>query len=46
LLMTTFYRKWIDTGNKRQSFIEAKKEVRNVYPNPYYWGSFIMIGLD
>jgi CHAT domain-containing protein/tetratricopeptide (TPR) repeat protein len=46
LLMTTFYRKWIETGNKRQSFIEAKKEVRNVYPNPYYWGSFIMIGLD
>jgi CHAT domain-containing protein len=45
-LMTTFYRKWIETGNKRQSFIDAKKEVRIEFEDPFYWGAFIMIGLD
>lgn len=45
-LMVKFYRKWIETGNKRQSFIEAKKEIRNEFKDPIYWGPFIMIGLD
>jgi len=45
-LMSLFYKKWIETGNKRQSFIEAKKEIRNEYRDPIYWGAFIMIGLD
>ncbi len=45
-LMVNFYHKWIETGNKRQSFLEAKKELRNEYKEPIYWGAFIMIGLD
>ncbi|MCP4457050.1 MAG: CHAT domain-containing protein [Cytophagales bacterium] len=45
-LMVKFYRKWIETGNKRQSFIDAKKEIRNEFKDPIYWGPFIMIGLD
>jgi CHAT domain-containing protein len=45
-LMVKFYRKWIETGNKREAFIEAKKEIRNEYKDPIYWGPFIMIGLD
>ncbi|MEM7298086.1 MAG: CHAT domain-containing protein [Bacteroidota bacterium] len=45
-LMVKFYRKWIETGNKRQAFIDAKKEIRNEYRNPIYWGPFVMIGLD
>ena len=45
-LMVKFYRKWIETGNKRQAFIDAKKEIRNEYQNPIYWGPFVMIGLD
>ncbi len=45
-LMVKFYRKWIESGDKRQSFIEAKKEIRNEYRDPLYWGPFIMIGLD
>lgn len=45
-LMVKFYRKWIETGNKRQAFIDAKKEIRNEYKDPIYWGPFIMIGLD
>ncbi len=45
-LMVNFYQKWIETGNKRQSFIDAKKELRNEFKEPIYWGAFIMIGLD
>ncbi len=45
-LMVKFYRKWLETGDKRQSFIDAKKEIRNEYRDPIYWGPFVMIGLD
>ncbi|MEM9341242.1 MAG: CHAT domain-containing tetratricopeptide repeat protein, partial [Bacteroidota bacterium] len=45
-LMVKFYRKWIETGNKRKAFVDAKKEIRNEYRDPIYWGPFVMIGLD
>jgi CHAT domain-containing protein len=45
-LILTFYRKWLTTGNLRQSFVDAKKELRVNYPEPIYWGAFMMIGLD
>ena len=45
-LMIKFYKKWIETGNKRQAFVDAKKEIRNEYRDPIYWGPFVMIGLD
>jgi CHAT domain-containing protein len=45
-LMLKFYQKWLNTGNMRESFMEAKKELRVDYPEPIYWGAFIMIGLD
>lgn len=45
-LILGFYRKWLNTGNLRQSFVDAKKELRSEFPDPIYWGSFMMIGLD
>ncbi|MDH5381999.1 MAG: CHAT domain-containing protein, partial [Cyclobacteriaceae bacterium] len=45
-LMVSFYNKWMETGNKRQAFIDAKKEIRVKYEYPIFWGAFIMIGLD
>ncbi len=45
-LMLIFYQKWLNSGNMRQSFIDAKKELRIDYPDPIYWGAFMMIGLD
>ena len=45
-LMLIFYQKWLNSGNLRQSFIEAKKELRVDYQDPIYWGAFMMIGLD
>lgn len=45
-LMVLFYTKWLETGNKRQAFVDAKKEIRNEYKDPIYWGAFVMMGLD
>lgn len=45
-LMTKFYEKWLETGDKRSSFILAKQEIREEYKDPIFWGPFIMIGLD
>ncbi|HAA10226.1 MAG TPA: hypothetical protein DCE41_00465 [Cytophagales bacterium] len=45
-LMVKFYTKWLETGDKRQAFIEAKKEIRNEFQEPYYWGAFVMIGIE
>jgi len=45
-LILNFYKKWLTTGNLRQSFVDAKKELRAEYPEPIYWGAFMMIGLD
>lgn len=45
-LMVKFYQKFINSGQVRNSFIDAKKELRAEYPEPIYWGAFMMIGLE
>ena len=45
-LMLKFYQKWLNSNNMRQSFIDAKKQLRVEYPEPIYWGAFMMIGLE
>ena len=45
-LILNFYRKWTTTNNLRLSFVEAKKELRVEYPEPIFWGAFMMIGLE
>ncbi len=45
-LMSKFYEKWLSTGNKRQAFNEAQKEIKEEYADPIYWGAFNMIGAD
>ncbi len=42
-LMLSFYQKWLKTGDKRLAFSEAKKEIKQQYKNPLYWGAFLMI---
>ena len=43
-LMNIFYEKWTEGMDKRQAFVEAKREVRKDFADPIYWGAFIMIG--
>jgi len=44
-LMETFYDNWLTKGmEKRKAFTEAKKQLRETFPDPLFWGPFIMIG--
>jgi CHAT domain-containing protein/tetratricopeptide (TPR) repeat protein len=31
-------------ASKRSAFLAAQKELKAKYPNPYYWGAFVMVG--
>jgi CHAT domain-containing protein/tetratricopeptide (TPR) repeat protein len=43
-LMTAFYKEWLISGNKQESFRRAQYVVKEKYPEPFYWGAFIMVG--
>ena len=43
-LMSTFYKEWIVTNNKRLAFRKAQAAIKKKYIYPYYWGAFVMIG--
>ncbi len=43
-LMIAFYSKWTKTGNLYMSFRHAQLETKKKYPEPYYWGAFILSG--
>jgi len=44
MLMTQFYTRWLKGTDKWQALKEAQKEVQKKYPQPYYWGAFVMVG--
>ncbi|MCC5945750.1 MAG: CHAT domain-containing protein [Bernardetiaceae bacterium] len=43
-LMRLFYNNLYNGLEVRAAFIDAKKKLREEYPEPIYWGAFIMIG--
>jgi CHAT domain-containing protein len=43
-LMINFYKNWLQYGDKRKAFAEAQNQLRKKYPEPYYWGAFVMVG--
>ena len=43
-LMGLFYENWLKTGNKRAAFDIAQQNLRQKYPQPYFWGAFVMVG--
>lgn len=43
-LMTTFYEKWTGGENVRTAFRQAQLEVKKIYPHPYFWGAFVVVG--
>ncbi len=43
-LMTSFYKNWLDSGNKRQAFQLAQQNLKVKYKAPYFWGAFVMLG--
>lgn len=42
-LMTSFYKEWMNGKNKEEAFFAAQKSLRNTFPEPYYWGAFVML---
>jgi CHAT domain-containing protein len=43
-LMIAFYDDWMKTGNLYQAFKNAQLVVKKKYPDPYFWGAFILVG--
>lgn len=43
-LMISFYASWAKSGNLYSAFKEAQLDVKKKYPEPYYWGAFILNG--
>jgi CHAT domain-containing protein len=33
-----------DRGAKRAAFLSAQRELKTKYPDPYFWGAFVMVG--
>ncbi|MEX2336779.1 MAG: CHAT domain-containing protein, partial [Fulvivirga sp.] len=44
-LMSSFYKKWIASGNLHAAFREAQLAIKEKYDNPLMWGGFILNGL-
>jgi len=42
-LMTSFYQEWMNGKQKEEAFFAAQKSLRQTFPEPYYWGAFIML---
>ncbi|MEQ9468628.1 MAG: CHAT domain-containing protein [Ekhidna sp.] len=42
-LMTNFYNEWMGGKSKEAAFSAAQKKLRETFPEPYYWGAFVML---
>ncbi len=42
-LMTSFYQEWMGGKQREEAFFAAQRSLRENYPDPYYWGAFIML---
>lgn len=43
-LMKEFYKLWMQNGDAYAAFRQAQLNVRQKYPEPVYWGAFVMMG--
>jgi tetratricopeptide (TPR) repeat protein len=43
-LMTQFYENWLNGKSPREAFRMAQLALREKYPEPYYWGAFVLVG--
>ncbi|MCB0493332.1 MAG: CHAT domain-containing protein [Cyclobacteriaceae bacterium] len=44
VLMSKFYNNWSESGDVRSAFRQAQLETKELYPSPYFWGAFILVG--
>jgi CHAT domain-containing protein/Flp pilus assembly protein TadD len=43
-LMVNFYNNWTTLNNFSEAFKSAQLQLKQKYPEPYFWGAFVMIG--
>ncbi len=43
-LMTNFYEKWLGGMAKGDAFRAAQRELKKEFPQPFFWGAFVMVG--
>jgi len=43
-LMTQFYSFLPTSKSKQEAFVKAQQVVKKKYPEPFYWGAFVLIG--
>ena len=43
-LMTMFYENWLAGKTPREAFRTAQLSLRTKYPEPYFWGAFVLVG--
>ena len=45
-LMVQFYLNWLRNKNldMKEAFFKAQREIKEKYPEPYYWGAFTWVG--
>ncbi|NJL15037.1 MAG: CHAT domain-containing protein, partial [Microscillaceae bacterium] len=44
-LMSLFYENWLGKKqSKREAFKNAQLALKAEYPEPYFWGAFVMVG--
>lgn len=43
LLMTKFYEALLSGSNRHDALKIAMQKVREIYPDPYYWGAFVIL---
>jgi len=44
VFMTTFYSTWLSGKTIREAFNETQLIIKEKYPQPYYWGAFVLVG--
>jgi CHAT domain-containing protein/Tfp pilus assembly protein PilF len=44
LLMKTFYDQYVKTDDLYQAFRFAQQKLKEKYPEPFYWGAFVLVG--
>ena len=43
--MIAFYGYYLSSNDKIEAFRKAQLELKNKYPQPYYWGAFVILGI-
>jgi len=43
-LMNNFYEEWVKGSSKGDAFIAAQKRLKEKYPDPFFWGAFVLVG--